>query len=53
VPRVERWPKAGFPTGRVYGATRRPALWQITCGGAFDGSTGHCLDNTIVFASPA
>jgi hypothetical protein len=53
VRRVERWPKGGFPTRRVYGATRRPALRLITCGGAFDRSTGHYLDNTIVFAAPA
>jgi hypothetical protein len=50
VQRVERWAKADFPTLRVYGATRRPALRLITCGGAFDSSTGHYVDNTIVFA---
>ena len=53
VRRVERWPKDGFPTRRVYGATRGPALRLITCGGSFDRSTGHYLDNTIVFAAPA
>jgi hypothetical protein len=50
VQRVERWPKAHFPTHRVYGDTRRPTLRLITCGGAFDGGTGHYTDNTIVFA---
>ena len=50
VRRVERWPKAHFPTRRVYGATRRPTLRLITCGGGFDRGTGHYLDNTIVFA---
>ena len=50
VQRVERWSKADFPTRRVYGATRRPTLRLITCGGAFDGSTGHYTDNTIVYA---
>lgn len=50
VQRVERWPKAHFPTSRVYGNTRRPTLRLITCGGAFDGGTGHYTDNTIVFA---
>jgi hypothetical protein len=50
VHRVERWPKDGFPTRKVYGPTRRPTLRLITCGGAFDRATGHYLDNTIVFA---
>lgn len=50
VQRVERWPKAHFPTRRVYGDTRRPTLRLITCGGAFDGGSGHYTDNTIVFA---
>jgi hypothetical protein len=42
--------KARFPTKRVYGPTRRPALRLITCSGTFDRSTGHYLDNTVVFA---
>jgi hypothetical protein len=50
VHRVERWPKSSFPTRLVYGATRRPTLRLVTCGGAFDGATGHYADNTIVFA---
>jgi sortase (surface protein transpeptidase) len=51
VQRVERWPKARFPTARVYGATRRPSLRLVTCGGAFDAGSGHYVDNTIVFAA--
>jgi sortase (surface protein transpeptidase) len=47
---VERWPKDRFPTRRVYGRTRTAALRLITCGGAFNGATGHYLDNTIVYA---
>jgi hypothetical protein len=50
VQRLERHPKAAFPTARVYGATPRPTLRLITCGGEFDRSTGHYVDNTIVFA---
>jgi hypothetical protein len=50
VHRVGRWPKTGFPTRLVYGATRRPTLRLITCGGAFDRGSGHYTDNTIVFA---
>ena len=46
----ERFPKDEFPTARVYGRTDRPTLRLITCGGAFDSSTGHYVDNTIVYA---
>lgn len=48
---VRRYPKTRFPTRLVYGKTKNAALRLITCGGAFDSSTGHYLDNTIVFAS--
>jgi sortase (surface protein transpeptidase) len=47
---VARYPKAAFPTAAVYGATTRPELRLITCGGTFDRSTGHYRDNTVVFA---
>jgi sortase (surface protein transpeptidase) len=50
VQRVERWSKARFPTGRVYGATRRATLRLITCGGTFNRATGHYTDNTIAYA---
>jgi sortase family protein len=48
---LERWPKAEFPTRRVYGRTRGPVLRLVTCSGAFDSSSGHYVDNTIVFAT--
>jgi sortase (surface protein transpeptidase) len=48
---VERWPKDRFPTRRVYHPTRVSTLRLITCGGSFDSSTGHYLDNTIVYAT--
>ncbi len=51
VQRVERWPKSNFPTRRVYGPTRGAALRLVTCGGSFNSSTGHYIDNTIVYAS--
>src|SRR3954465_4660630 len=47
---LERWPKARFPTRRVFGTTRASTLRLVTCSGAFDSSTGHSLDNTIVYA---
>jgi hypothetical protein len=52
VQRLERHPKNDFPTAEVYGPTHGPALRLITCGGAFNGSSGHYIDNTIVFADP-
>jgi hypothetical protein len=48
---LERWPKAEFPTRRVYGRTRGSVLRLVTCSGAFNSSSGHYVDNTIVFAS--
>ena len=50
VRRTARYPKAHFPTARVYGPTRRATLRVITCSGAFDRSSGHYLDNTVVYA---
>jgi len=48
---LERWPKAEFPTRRVFGRTRIAALRLVTCSGSFDSSSGHYLDNTIVYAA--
>lgn len=47
---LERWPKAEFPTRRVFRRTRVSALRLVTCSGAFDTTTGHYVDNTIVYA---
>ena len=49
----ERYPKAHFPTARVYGRTRAATLRLITCSGDFDHATGHYLDNTVVYAVSA
>jgi LPXTG-site transpeptidase (sortase) family protein len=43
--------KTRFPTRLVYRRTPQPTLRLITCDGAFDSSTGHYLDNYIVFAN--
>jgi hypothetical protein len=51
VTRIEQWPKAAFPTSRVYGRTRGAVLRLVTCSGDFDPATGHYAKNTIVFAS--
>jgi sortase (surface protein transpeptidase) len=42
--------KNRFPTKLVYRKTPRSTLRLVTCGGAFDTSSGHYLDNYIVFA---
>ena len=47
---IRELPKRYFPVNRVFGATRRPMLWLITCGGAFDYKTRHYLDNIVVSA---
>jgi hypothetical protein len=49
----ERYPKADFPTERVYGRTRAATLRLITCSGLFDRDSGHYLDNTVVYAVSA
>jgi sortase (surface protein transpeptidase) len=50
---TEQHAKAAFPTDAVYGATRGPELRLVTCGGAFDRSSGHYVDNVIVYATLA
>ncbi|BAL88863.1 putative sortase family protein [Actinoplanes missouriensis 431] len=49
--RVATYPKHAFPTDEVYGATDRPELRLITCGGSFDRSRGSYRDNVVVYAS--
>lgn len=50
VDRVEQVAKSAFPTKRVYGATPRPELRLITCGGDFDAASGHYTANVVVYA---
>ena len=51
VDKVARYSKTNFPTALVYGDTKgRAELRLITCGGAFDQSTGHYVDNIVAFA---
>lgn len=51
VDEVARYAKDDFPTNLVYGNIEHAGLRILTCGGAFDNSTGHYLDNIVVFAS--
>lgn len=53
VNKVDRVQKSAFPTSAVYGNTADPELRLITCGGAFDATTGHYLENLIVYATMA
>ena len=48
----ETAPKTGLPA-RLWVTTGRPRLALVTCGGRFDTSTDHYLDNVIVWASAA
>jgi hypothetical protein len=51
VDRVERYPKAQFPTSRVYADTGgRAELRLITCGGDIDRESGHYVDNVVAYA---
>jgi hypothetical protein len=47
---VARYAKAHFPTALVYGSgTGRSEIRLITCGGAYDRTTGHYVDNVVAF----
>ena len=46
---VGRYRKTDFPTERVYGNVTRAEIRLITCGGAFDHTTGHYVDNIVAF----
>ena len=51
VDRTESYSVDGFPSFEVYGATARPELRLITCGGTYSRSRGQYLANTVAFAS--
>lgn len=53
VRRLAKYSKDRFPARWVYRPTRRATLRLVTCSGAFDRSTGHYLDNTVVYAAMA
>ncbi|MEV0227897.1 class F sortase [Nonomuraea sp. NPDC050786] len=48
---VEQASKKTFPTQRVYGPQENAQLHLITCGGTYDRSIGHYVDNIIVYAT--
>lgn len=49
---VTYYPKTDLPTGALFDRDGPPALVLITCGGAFDSSTGHYRDNVVAIARP-
>jgi hypothetical protein len=50
VSQAHSYPKAGFPTGAVFGPAPEAALRLITCAGDFDRARGSYRDNLVVFA---
>ncbi|MFJ8802813.1 class F sortase [Streptomyces sp. NPDC102487] len=49
VDEVQKYAKDSFPSQKVYGATNRPELRLMTCGGRFDKKHGYTA-NVVVFA---
>ncbi|GII85455.1 hypothetical protein Ssi03_34450 [Sphaerisporangium siamense] len=47
---IEQADKKTFPTNRVYGNADAAELRLITCGGTYNRTTGHYVDNVIVYA---
>ncbi|GII79789.1 hypothetical protein Sru01_47710 [Sphaerisporangium rufum] len=47
---IEQAAKQTFPSDRVYGNAEAAELRLITCGGTYNRSTGHYVDNVIVYA---
>ncbi|WP_083958588.1 class F sortase [Herbidospora mongoliensis] len=48
---IEQADKTTFPTERVYGDSDMAELRLITCGGTYNRSTRHYVDNVIVYAT--
>jgi sortase (surface protein transpeptidase) len=50
VQRLERVDKDALPYEKIWGATDRPVLRLVTCGGSYDRAAGEYRDNLIVYA---
>lgn len=48
---LKQFEQSNFPTSEVYGNIDHAGLRLITCGGAFDHSSGQYTQNTVVYAS--
>jgi len=53
VARKTQTDKDQLDTDAIWNTPTHPALRLITCGGSFDGSTGHYRDNVTIFADAA
>jgi LPXTG-site transpeptidase (sortase) family protein len=49
ITKLEQIAKSRFPTEKVYGKLSYPGIRLITCGGRFDSSWGHHVDNIIAY----
>jgi hypothetical protein len=49
---LRAYPKASLPAGVVFGQRVTPRLVIVSCGGPFDSTTGHYLDNIVAYAIP-
>jgi len=48
---VQTYLKQAFPAEQVYGSHGVSSLQLVTCGGAFDSSTGSYLSNVVVYST--
>lgn len=46
------YPKTSLPVDEIFARDGEPALVLVTCGGAFDSSTGTYEDNVVAVATP-
>jgi hypothetical protein len=49
---VTFYPKSSLPVDEIFARDGSPALVLVTCGGAFDASTGTYEDNVVAIATP-
>ena len=50
---LRAYAKASLPAAAVFGQQVTPRLVVVSCGGPFDASTGHYLDNIVAYAVPS
>lgn len=50
---IREYHKSALPWKKIFNQDVRGRLVIITCGGPFDSSTGHYLDNVVAYAVPA
>ena len=49
---LRAYPKSSLPVAAVFGQQVSARLVIVSCGGPFDASTGHYLDNIVAYALP-